>query len=97
MSDNNIFREGDRVEGGERVFRPVFGTVQNPKTPYGRVEVLWDDDTIENTNLREWELKRVTAEEERATDIEEACRLLERHGLNYTISDKVDGELAVSK
>lgn len=98
MSDsNNIFRKGDRVESSMEIFQTVFGRVQNPKTGYGRVEVLWDDDRVEDTHVREWDLKRVTPEEERDSAIEEAQRLLDRHGLSYTISGKDDEVLATSE
>ena len=42
----------------------------------------------------EWNLPKVTPEEERASDLEEAQRLLDRHGLNYTITSKDEEVLA---
>lgn len=94
MSDNNKFQKDDRVEATMQVSRTVFGTVACPKTPYGRVEVNWDESAIEDTHMLEWDLMKVTPEEERASDLEEAQRLLDRHGLNYTITSKDEEVLA---
>lgn len=96
MLSEKVFNEGDRVEGSAQVFRTVFGTVTDPKTPYNRVVVDWDDDGVEDTHVQKWDLTRVTAEEERDNAIEEARRLLDRHGLTYTISGKDDEVLATN-
>lgn len=93
---NNTFAKDQRVEAYMSLSQPVFGTVATPKTAYGRVVVEWDNDQIEDTHLREWDLTKVTPEEERATAIEEACLLLERHDLTYSIQTK-DGEVLASK
>lgn len=97
MSNNNIFTEGDRVEGWAQLGRPVFGTVKDAKTPYGMVVVSWDDDRVEDTHVREWDLTRTTAEEERATAIKHVQGILDGYGLNYAISTKDNEVLATNQ
>lgn len=86
------FKKGDRVQMGYRMMRSVHGTVVDPKTPYGMVEVLWDDEVeVEDTYVKRWDLTAVTNAQECKADLELARELLAKHGLSFPIVDYFAG------